>query len=154
MLSQEQRKELNTNFYNGLKEYLKGIKSSNGRRINWLNYPSDVKDIYIRINVDGYTAKLSIDIQPKDLSIRSLIWEQMLELRVVLEKSMTTETQWIENEITETGLLISRILWELDGVSIYNPDHTIIIYNFIKTRLIEFDVFYQEFKEILITLTH
>ena len=153
MLSKEQRKELNTNFYTGLKDYLKSTKSSNGRRINWLNYPSDVKDIYVRILVDGNSAKLVFDIQPKNTSIRSIIWEQMLELKVVLERCMTVETVWIENETNEFGNSLSRIMWKLDGVSLYNPGQTDIIYDFLKNRLIEFDVFYQEFKEILITLT-
>ena len=153
MLSKEQRKELNTNFYTGLKDYLKATKSSNGRRINWLNYPSDVKDIYVRILVDGNSAKLVFDIQPKNTSIRSIIWEQMLELKVVLERCMTVETVWIENETNEFGNSLSRIMWKLDGVSLYNPGQTDIIYDFLKNRLIEFDVFYQEFKEILITLT-
>ena len=153
MLSKEQRKELNTNFYTGLKDYLKATKSSNGRRINWLNYPSDVKDIYVRILVDGNSAKLVFDIQPKNTSIRSIIWEQMLELKVVLERCMTVETVWLENETNEFGNSISRIMWKLDGVSLYNPGQTDIIYDFLKNRLIEFDLFYQEFKEILITLT-
>jgi hypothetical protein len=153
MLSKEQRKELNTNFYTGLKDYLKSTKSSNGRRINWLNYPSDVKDIYVRILVDGNSAKLVFDIQPKNTSIRSIIWEQMLELKVVLERCMTVETVWIENETNEFGNSLSRIMWKLDGVSLYNSTQTDIIYDFLKKRLIEFDVFYQEFKEILITLT-
>jgi hypothetical protein len=153
MLSKEQRKELNTNFYTGLKDYLKSTKSSNGRRINWLNYPSDVKDIYVRILVDGNFAKLVFDIQPKNASIRSIIWEQMLELKVVLERCMTVETVWLENETNEFGNSISRIMWKLDGVSLYNSGQTEIIYDFLKNRLIEFDLFYQEFKEILITLT-
>jgi hypothetical protein len=66
---------------------------------------------------------------------------------------MTVETVWLENETNEFGNSISRIMWKLDGVSLYNSGQTEIIYDFLKNRLIEFDLFYQEFKEILITLT-
>ena len=49
MFSKEESKEHNLIFWNGFNTYMTKIRSSNGRKINWLNYPSDAKTIFIRL---------------------------------------------------------------------------------------------------------
>lgn len=152
MLNREELKAKNIEFWFEFKKYMQKVRSTNGRRMNWLNYPSDVKNIYIRLQVDATGARLCMDIQPKDAGIREIIWEQMGELKKVLENSMNYDTIWIENMHLEDGRDFSRILWELNNVSFYNESDRLIIFEFLKNRLLEFDQFYQEFKEILISL--
>ncbi|MBI1837932.1 MAG: DUF4268 domain-containing protein [Flavobacteriia bacterium] len=129
-------------------------RSSNGKKINWINYPSDVKNIYIRIEVDSNGARLCLDIQPKDNEIRALIWEQMTELKFVLENIMDYHTHWIEEYCSEQNKVISRISWEENTLNIYKLDEHFKIYEFLRERLIKFDLFYQEYKEILIALVN
>ena len=121
--------------------------------MNWLNYPSDVKDIYIRLQADNKGTRMCFDIQPKDEGVRAIIWEQMTELKKVMEGSMQHETIWIEQLVSPEGRNFSRIMWEQPGLNFYNEDDHQAIFEFLKNRLIEFDEFYQEFKEILISLT-
>lgn len=154
MLSKEERSALNTSFWTGFKKIMNAHKSSNGRAINWLNYPSDVKGVYIRMEVDNEYARFCFDMQFKDEGIRSLVWEQMGELKNILESNMQHETLWIETAYSKEGFDFSRICWELKGVSIYNEENYPDIYLFLKRRIIEFDIFYQEFKDIIINLVH
>ncbi|MEY3235973.1 MAG: hypothetical protein RI883_74 [Bacteroidota bacterium] len=153
MLSREQQKLLNIEFWNEFRKFMNNQKSSNGKRINWLNYPSDVKNIYIRLQADGKGARLCFDIQPKDDDIRSIIWEQMTELKKVMENNMTHETIWLEKLWNDEGRVFSRIMWQQEGLDFYLLKDRELIFVFLKNRLIEFDAFYQEFKEILISLT-
>ena len=152
MLSKEQRKERNTAFWNGFRKFMKPYRSSNGSRMNWISYPSDVKDIYIRMEVDNIGARLCMDIQPKDDGVRSVLYEQMTELKKVLESEMSWETSWIEKYHTKEGHVISRICWQVDGLDFYRDEDWPQIMEFLKARLVEFDSFYQEFKDILIAL--
>lgn len=153
MLSKEELKLKNTLFWNGFKKFMQKYKSSNGKRMNWVSYPSDVKNVYIRLYTDSKVARLSFEIQPKDNSVREIIWEQMTELKKVMEASMKYETIWDEKSYTVDGKIYSRIYWELEGVNYFNEEDHSKIYDFLKDRLLEFDEFYQEFKEILISLT-
>lgn len=152
MLTKEEKRNFNISFWNDFQKEMRKIRSSNGRRMNWVNYPSDTKFLYIRLEVDTKSAKLCFDIQPKDDAIRAIIYEQMTELKVVLESEMQFPTLWAEHFETSDGRVISRISWEINNVNLYQvEDHPTII-AFLKERLISFDVFYQEFKEILIAL--
>jgi hypothetical protein len=154
MLSKEQKSELNQNFWAELKRIMNAHKSSNGRSINWLNYPSDVKGIYIRMQVDNNSARLCFDMQYKDDGIRAIVWEQMGELKKVLESKMTSETFWVQELYANEGFHFSRIFWELENVSLFNEEDHSRIYNFLRIQLLSFDSFYQEFKDILINLVH
>ncbi len=153
MLSREQQKQLNIEFWNEFRKFMNHFKSSNGKRINWLSYPSDVKNVYIRLQADGKGARLCFDIQPKDDGIRAIIWEQMTELKKVMENNMTYETIWLEKMWNDEGRSFSRIMWQQEDVDFYLTKDRIVIFEFLKNRLVEFDAFYQEFKEILISLT-
>jgi len=153
MLSKDELRIKNILFWDGFKKFMQKNKSSNGKRINWLAYPSDVKDVYIRLYADSKCARLSLEIQPKNESIREIIWEQMTELKKVMEKSMNYETVWDEKYYPLDGRLNSRIFWELNNVNYFNEEDFSKIYTFLRDRLLEFDQFYQEFKEILISLT-
>jgi hypothetical protein len=65
---------------------------------------------------------------------------------------MQQETSWEENFTTKEGLSISRISWTIENLNFYNDEDWDKIYAFYKVRLVEFDEFYQEFKDILIAL--
>lgn len=151
MLSREERKEWNKKFWDEFRKEMRSMKSSNGRSINWINYPTDVKDVYLRLETDGKGARLCLDIQPKDDGIRSLLWEQMTELKKVME-NQTGPAEWNEFDHIINGRTCSRISWKLDSVNFYNVSDWYKIKSFLKGRLVQFDDFYQEYKEILIHL--
>jgi hypothetical protein len=108
--------------------------------------------IFIRLEADHKSAKLCFDIQGKDEEIRKLIYEQMTELKFVLESEMNYPTNWNE-EFYIKGQTISRISWELEDVNFYKESDKMKIYKFLEQRLIEFDRFYAEYKDVLIALT-
>ncbi|WP_300666489.1 DUF4268 domain-containing protein [Fluviicola sp.] len=152
MYSKEALKQLKTDFWNQFKVKMQKTRSSNGRRMNWLAYPSEVKNIYIRVDADGKGARLTVDIQGKDEGVRQILWEQLYELKVVMESEMGTEGTWIENTSSPSVPQFNRIIWERTDLNFFNPEDHAEIQSFLADRLIHFDAFYQEFKDILINL--
>jgi len=53
MLSKEAQKERNLLFWNAFKEVMRKRISSSGRRVNWANYPTEVKNTYLPVISDG-----------------------------------------------------------------------------------------------------
>lgn len=154
MLSKEEYKAHNFKFWNDFQALMRKEKSSNGKKINWLNYPSDVKNVFIRLEADTKSTKLCVDIQPKDDSIRSIIYEQMTELQNIMEIICEEKAIWEEHYQNNNNQTISRIYWELKNVNFIKNEDIPLIYDFLRERLIKFDEFYQEFKEILIALVN
>jgi hypothetical protein len=152
MLSKEARKERNEKFWAAFKEVMRKRVSSSGRRVNWSTYPTEVKNTYLRLICDGKLTAVCYDIQFKESGVQAIFWEQLGELKTALESAMNYPTQWNEKFINAEGKTIGRISWELEGVNFYNDSDWTKIHNFFKDRVIEFDSFYQEFKDILISL--
>jgi hypothetical protein len=152
MLPKEERKAWNEAFWAGFKMQMRASMSVTGRRINWINYPTQVKNTYLRMICEGKKVAICYDIQFKDKGIQAIFWEQLTELKVVLENHMSITTHWDSQYIHPEGQTIGRISWVQEGLHFFDKDDWPDIYAFFKKHLIEFDVFYQEFNEILITL--
>lgn len=152
MLNKGELKERNIQFWSDFKEYMRPAISSNGRRINWLSYPTGVKFLYLRMECDKLGARLNFDIQAKDPAIREIVWEQMEELKKVLTDSMGDSGEWIFDLSTPDVESFCRITWELKNVNFFvEADHP-EIFKFLKEKIIAFDEFYQNYKDILIQL--
>ncbi len=154
MYSKDEVKTIKTLFWSSFKSKIEKHRSVSGRRINWLHYPSEIDHIYIRLDADKEGARFSFDIQGKDLGVRSIIWEQMYELKVVLEKEMGTDGKWLEAISNETVPEFNRIIWEITDVNLFSTADHKKITQFLMERILSFDRFYQEFKDILTNLAN
>lgn len=152
MLSKEEKNSLNHEFWGEFKSMMRGHVSSANSKINWLNYPTHLKHTYLRLIFDSHEASICFDIQFRDEEIRLLFWDQLLELKALINNSMGIETKWIERLETKEGLIISRLKWEASDLILTNKKDWKKAQLFFKKRLLEFDVFYQEYKDILINL--
>jgi hypothetical protein len=151
MLSKEERKAFNEHYWLAIKKALNKTPDAHGRFIQWLNYPTKIKEVYLRFKVDNAQAAISIDIQSKDDGVRSIIWEQFTELKWVMEKETGT-AEWLPENFNDAGLKISTIRWTLPNVSIYEASDQESIIDFFKEKITAFDRFYKEFGEIVIQL--
>lgn len=152
MLSKEEQKQKNKDFWEGFKEFMRKTPSANGKRMNWLSYKTEVKDVYLRLEANNRGCGLHFDIQPKDDAIRAILWEQMGELKKVLSDEMPTSGDWHERFFDMNNHEISRISWTNDSYNYFLEKDENEIYAYLKSHLLGFDRFYQEYKEILISL--
>ena len=152
MLSKEAQKDWNIRFWNGFKNEMKAYNSSNGRRINWLTYPTDIKHMYLRMVCEKDGVALHFDSQFSDQGIRDIVWEQLEELMSLINAQINYPSIWTRWFQTKEGLVIDRISWKLNNVNYLKEEEWPIIYDFLKNRIVEFDKFHQEFKDILINL--
>lgn len=153
MLTKEERKEKNTQFWSAFKKHMQQHRSSNGRRMNWLTYPTEIKDIYLRLETEKNAVAVNFDIQFKDAGVRAIFWEQMGELKSVLSSEMNGDIgEWIDDCSSATVPIFSRIQWRKEGLNYMIEEQHEAIFSFFEEKLLGFDAFYQEFKEILLFL--
>ena len=149
MFSKEEKKELNSAFWKRFRTFSAKERNAEGKRINWLNYPVRIKQIYIRLHADHSYAKFSIDIQDPDEGIRNLIWEQFIELRKVMEAEMPSSGYWSKSALNAANQPIYSISWELEKVSMYSKEDEQQILSFFMQHLKGFDHFFVEFRDVL-----
>lgn len=154
MYTKEEKKAINTVFWGSVKKALNKVPDAEGRFIQWLNYPLKIKDVFLRLKVDSDKAVVSLDIQSSDEGIREIIWEQLEELRKVMEAQISYPAVWDKRVFNDAGHPIFQIRWELEGVSLYNREDEDQIIRFFSSTLTQFDAFYSEFGDVLKNLVN
>lgn len=153
MFSKEELRNRKVLFWNEFRAIMTLERSKSGRKVNWINYNSGIKFLFIRLEATSKNAIFSIDIQPKDDGVREIIYEQFTELKKVLEIEFNEPGNWREHFVLPNQQEISRIYWELDNVNMFKREDKQKIFDFFKLNLLAFDRFYSEFNEILIELS-
>lgn len=154
MLTKAEIKEKNTIFWSDFKAYMSKIKSTNGKKISWLAYPTEIKFIYLRLSVNKQEVSMNFDIQHKDSAIRSVFWEQMGELKKVFNEHIGEDSIWMEHCSNETLSDFCRIQYKTNEFNYLKEENWPSIFEFLKSKLIGFDAFYQEYKDLLLFLAH
>ena len=58
MLTKEELKLYKTTFWEEFKQYMSKHRSASGRKMNWLQYRTDIKYIFLRLQTDKSTVRL------------------------------------------------------------------------------------------------
>ena len=124
-------------------------RGASGKKVNWLQYRTNLQNVYVRLETINKECKFCFDIQFKDDSIREIVWEQMGELKKLLSAEMGSEGNWIEDYASQTIKSMCRIEWTLEETNYLTATNREKIYDFFEEKLLGFDRFYDIYGEIL-----
>ena len=147
MYNKQQIKETKELFYTSFGKYMGKNKSVLGKKIKWINYPTQIKHTYVRLFVDDKLAKVYIELQHKDDEIRALYFEQFKQLKSPFEHIVGI-WNWEENSYNEINQPSSRIEKEIQDVNIFDKNTWSKIFHFYEENLVKFDAFWVDFKDI------
>jgi hypothetical protein len=142
MLSKIERQKLNTDFYTALGLMMQGSYSELSKKTRWTNYRTNVKDIFVRLDADNKGASFCLDFQQKDAEVRALFWEQLGELKKLLQSELGNNSIWHESFYKEDGSQISRVELRFDKGSLYDKSTWPEMLEFLKESLLAFDRFW------------
>ena len=148
MFSKKHNKEIKQLFFTSFGKSMSLHKSKNGNSVKWLNYPTNVKDVYFRIQCNKSSASIFIDIQHRDEEIRKLFYEQFLELKILFKNKIGDNWTWQNSFVNEVDKKCCRISRTIDNVNINNKETWSISFNFYKENLIKLDAFWVEFSDL------
>lgn len=146
MYSKQEAATLKKEFWTTLGQYLNPVLSSDGERINWINYKTGEKDIVFKMHADNKRALIAIELTHKDHGIRELYYQQYQQLKSFFSAIMGEEWNWQMFTTDDHGRQISRISTSIDDVSIYNRSDWPTIISFFKPRIIALDEFWSQAK--------
>ncbi len=152
MLKKEEQKALRINFWNLFEQHNKKSRSAGGRRVNWTQYKTGIKDIYIRMDFNTKEAFCAIDLQMKDLGIRELVWEQFMETQNLLLNYVGKEMLLLPHFTNFEEQSIHRMCWKMEDVSITKETDYPKVIEFLTEKIKGVDEFWTEFSELFAAL--
>ena len=138
--------KIRTEFWITFGQYMKPVPSAEGRRINWPNYRTGVKDIYFRMRAERTHASIGIELGHDDVELQELLFDQFGQLKSLLFASLQEEWQWKLLDQNELGRPTSKIECLLPEVNVLNSEDWPKIISFLEPRLIALDAFWSEAK--------
>lgn len=146
MFKRQEASHLREEFWTVFGRYMNPVPSSEGMKINWINYRTTFKDVYFRMEVNQKSAMISIALTHRDAAIRELYFQQFQELKTLLHTTLEEEWQWQPQHRMAEDKIISSIYKELPDVSVFNKDHWPELISFFKPRMMALDRFWEDAK--------
>jgi hypothetical protein len=143
MFTREESSRLRQEFWTSFGKYMNPILSTEGMKMNWVNYHTRVKDVYFRMDAGKKSSAIYISMEHGDPEIQELYFEQFLEMKNILHVIVQEEWEWQLHVPVGDGKIISRIYKEISGVSVFNKDHWPDLISFFKPRIIALDGFWE-----------
>jgi hypothetical protein len=139
MYPKEENKTKRVAFWTAYGKHMERHRSLRGPKVSWLNYKTGIKHIYFRQDADERCARVSIDIQHNDPSLREVFYDQFWELETLLHQTSGAVWTWNRHHFLESGQEISRISIELKGVNMFEPADWPKIFKFLENHMLSLD---------------
>lgn len=147
LYSREEAKKLKEQFWTNFGQYLSLTPNEDGDKINWVNYKTGVKHLYFRMETEGKTARIFIEISHPDAGMRELMYEQLLTYRQMLHGALDEEWEWDAYYEDSEGKQTARVSKSLtEKTSVFDPNDWPTLISFFKPRLLSLDSFWSSAK--------
>lgn len=147
MYSKDQASQLKQAFWTTFGQYIAPQLSAEGLRVNWINYKTGLKNVFFKMQADGKSAYIAIELTHADPGMQELFYEQFREFRRLLENQLEEEWDWQLQTQDEYGKTITRIGTTLHNVSIFKQEDWPALISFFKPRIIALDEFWTDVKD-------
>ncbi|MET0394729.1 MAG: DUF4268 domain-containing protein [Chitinophagaceae bacterium] len=147
MYSKQETALLKKNFWTSFGQYMRPLPGAGGEPVNWLNYKTGIRHLYFRLDADSRQAAIGIELRHPDPDLRRQYYEQLEQLKAILEQETGEAWEWQLHAIDEDGREVSRIGIQLPGVNIFRREDWPAIISFFKPRLLALDAFWELVRE-------
>ena len=152
MYSKQQASQIRQEFWTVFGQYMSPVLSAEGEKINWINYKTGEKHVFFKMETEGKTATIAIELSHPDPGVQEVFFDQFMALRTQLEELTHEEWNWQLHHTNQHGQTVSRIYTQMEDVTIFNKEHWPKLISFFKPRLIALDNFWSEVKYFFETL--
>lgn len=142
MYSRAETSRIRKEFWIKFGQFMKPVPNAQGRRINWPNYKTGVKEIYFRMKAERGFASVGIEITHSDTEYQELIFDQFNQLQKILESCTQEKWDWVLHHENEVGQLVSKIEKVKKGLNVMEEKDWASIISFLKPRIMALDEFW------------
>jgi hypothetical protein len=147
MYTRQEASLIRKQFWTSFGQYMRPLPGANGDTINWLNYKTGIRHLYFRMDADTKQASISIELRHADPLLQQQYFEQLLQLKNLLEQATGEGWQWQLHKPDEDGNMVSKICTTLANINIFNNADWPTIISFLKPRILALDRFWDAVKD-------
>ncbi len=142
MYTRQEASRIKQAFWTTYGQYMRPVPSTGGEKVNWVNYKTGIKHLFFRMHANKQKAFIAIELNNQNLTLQQSHWDQLIELKPLLETELQEEWEWLSMMNDEYGKIVSMVKKEIDEVNIFNQDDWPQIISFFKPRIIALDSFW------------
>ena len=146
MFSKQEAAQLRKEFWTVFGQYMSPISSSEGEKINWINYKTGVKGVQFKMEANAGGAFIAIELIQSDKGKQQFFFEQLIQQKNIFQNILQEEWTWLLHTHDEYGKMISRIYKEKKKVTILKKEDWPTLISFFKPRIIRLDEFWNSVK--------
>ena len=146
MFSKQEAAQLRKEFWTVFGQYMSPIHSSEGEKINWINYKTGIKGLQFKMEAGQTMASIGIVFTQPDKIQQQLIFEQLMQSKNILHKILQEEWTWLLHTRDEQKKIVSKIYTAKTGVSTLKKEDWPELISFFKPRMIALDEFWNKVK--------
>ncbi|WP_297336958.1 DUF4268 domain-containing protein [Algoriphagus sp.] len=146
MYSKTETSRIRKEFWIRFGQYMKPVPNAQGKRTNWPNYKTGVKDIYFRMKAERDFASIGIEITHSDTELQELFFDQFVQFKRMLETEVKEDWAWKLHQENEFGQFVSKIEIRKEGLNVMEERDWPKIISFLKPRMIALDKFWDKVK--------
>ena len=146
MYSRQEAAQLRQEFWTAFGQYMVPVLSSEGERVNWVNYITGEKNIAFRMEAGNRKQWIGIEISHKDPGIRQLYFDQLAQFKKLLVQETGEKWRWEPLMVDDHGRTTCRVFIELNEGSIFRKEDWPLLISFFKQRIIALDAFWNQVK--------
>jgi Domain of unknown function (DUF4268) len=147
MYTKQEASLIRKRFWTSLGQYMRPLPGAGGEPVNWLNYNTGFKHLYFRMDAGNKQASVFIELKHPDPSLQQKYFEQLQQLKKVLEQATGEPWSWESQQPDEDSNIISRAGIILENVNIFNKADWPAIISFLKPRIMALDEFWDQVKD-------
>jgi hypothetical protein len=144
MYTREESSLIRQHFWTRFGQYMSLHLSSEGEKVNWVNYKTGIKHLAFRMDVGKDEAVIRIEINHPDEGVQALFFEQMEELKALFHDQIGEVWIWQLHARDANGRVVSWIEKRLPGVNVFREEDWPLIIGFFKPRIIALDAFWAD----------
>jgi hypothetical protein len=146
MYSRQHASLLKQEFWTVFGQYMKPVLSSEGEKVNWINYKTGVKNIFFKMEAGGDEASIGIEMNHEPIEIQKLYFDHFLQLKQQFMIAAGEGWQWQLHTLNVTNKVISKIETRIQNVNIFQKEDWPRLISFFKPRIIALDEFWNRVK--------
>ena len=133
-------------FWTVFGKYMAPVLSAEGKKTQWLNYATGVKNLFFRMKAIGGVASISIELVDRDITQQQFYFHQLERQKSFLHHILEEEWIWTGSQKAGTGST-ANVSKTMTGVSIDRREDWPMLITFFKPRIIALDQFWCLAKE-------